>query len=139
MIAEPNNNGANGHGNGGLGGNIRKAGTRDTRLLERAVRERWKIPDDKREAIVNRQVEIAVNSPKDREATSAAKCLATMEAQNIAVAMKALDKVVPDQHQHNHAIQQIQARLDEFRAIDDPDDRPDLGRALPGPNGNGRH
>jgi hypothetical protein len=49
-------------------------GIRTTRLLERAVRERWPIPEHLRQAIIDRQVEIATDPKYDaREATSAAK------------------------------------------------------------------
>jgi hypothetical protein len=58
---------------------------RDTRLIEKALRKRWPIPETYREAIIKRQVAIAID-PKaaNRESTSAAKCLVAMEAQNMA-------------------------------------------------------
>lgn len=143
MIAEPNGNGnghaKNGHANGGLGGNLREVGPRDTRMIARAIRERWPIPDERRAALIERQMRTAEHSESDRDATRAFQSLLQAEAQNIAVALKAIDKVLPDQHSHTHAIEQIQARLDEFRAFDDPDDGPNLGGSLPGQNGNGRH
>ncbi|MGL4512085.1 MAG: hypothetical protein ACRCT8_03270 [Lacipirellulaceae bacterium] len=78
---------------GGLGGQLREAGSRDTRLIERALRERWPIPDELKAAVVERQLRIATD-PKSssREATSAARCLAGMEGQNAAAAFKAFDK-----------------------------------------------
>ena len=90
---------------GGSGGgaihpeSISPEGIRDTRLIERALREQWPIDDRFREAIVDRQVRIAISLESgDREATSAARCLVTMQSQNNESAFKALDKVVPDQH-----------------------------------------
>ena len=70
---------------GGLGGtSIQTEGIRDTRLIERALRERWPIPYEKRGAIVERQVEIATNGEcSPRESTSAARCLVMMDGQNI--------------------------------------------------------
>lgn len=59
-------------------------GIRQTRLLERAVRERWPIDELLRDAIIKRQVSIAID-PKSspREATSAARCLVQMDALNL--------------------------------------------------------
>lgn len=91
----------NGTDSGGLGGNLRRQGTRDTRILERAIREQWPVPDDIRAAIVERQAAIATSGEvSPREATSAARCLVSMTQQNQAGAMKALDKVAPDKHEH---------------------------------------
>ena len=57
---------------------------RDTRLIARAVREEWPIPDAFRKPVVMRQVAIATNpNTKNSEATAAARCLANMNAQNI--------------------------------------------------------
>src|ERR1700733_12942468 len=57
---------------------------RDTRLIARAVREEWPIPDAFRKPVVMRQVAIATNpNTKNSEATAAAPCLANMNTQNI--------------------------------------------------------
>ncbi len=114
---------------GDIGG-LRAKGLNDTRLLERALRERWPIPDQYREPIINRQVRIAMDpNSSPREATSAARCLVSMEQQNADIALKMLDKLVPDQHEHGE--QQINIYL------------PSNGRETPLPsingNGNGRH
>ncbi len=99
---------------GGLGGSVR--GIRDTRLIERALRERWAIPDELRGAIVARQVEIATDpGASPREATSAARCLVSMEAQNQADQHKVIDKIAPDQHAVHHTHEEIQAALSEAR------------------------
>ncbi len=56
----------------------------DTRLIARAVREEWPIPMELRQPVVMRQVAIAIDPKSKRsEATAAARCLASMHAQNI--------------------------------------------------------
>ena len=51
-------------------------GIRTTRLLERAVRSRWPIPEKYKEAIIKRQVAIAVDAKsKPREASAAARTI----------------------------------------------------------------
>ena len=56
---------------------------RDTRLLERAVRERWPIDHSYLEAVAKRQVKIAVDpESSNRESTSAARCIVSMVGQN---------------------------------------------------------
>ena len=58
---------------------------RDTRLIEKAIRKRWPIPEEMKAAIIARQIAIATSEEaENREATSAAKCLVAMEAQNVA-------------------------------------------------------
>lgn len=106
---------------GGLGGDVlRPAGIRDTRLIERALREQWPIPDEFREPIVKRQVRIAIDPHSSpRESTSAARCLVSMQQQNTEAALKALDKLVPDQHQHTHQIDELRAVIDEARTDSD--------------------
>ena len=54
-----------------------------TRMLERAVREGWPIPAERRKAIVMRQVEAAEGADSNREATSAAACLIEMDKVNL--------------------------------------------------------
>lgn len=100
---------------GGLGGSsLRPRGIRDTRMIERALRECWPIAQKKRRPIVERQVAIATDPESSpREATSAARCLASMSAENAAIALKLLDKVVPDQHEVNHTAEELRAVVDE--------------------------
>ncbi len=83
---------------GGSGGPcVRPAGRADTRLLERALRERWPIPEKYHLPIIERQIRIAIDpAASPREATSAARCIVSMESQNIEVALKSVDKVLPD-------------------------------------------
>jgi hypothetical protein len=75
----------------------RRVSLETTRMIERAVRERWPIPDEARGKVVNRQVRIATSKRSSpREATSAARCLAAMDSQNLAAEHKAIDKLLPD-------------------------------------------
>ena len=73
---------------GGLGGpeSIRDIGTRDTRLIERAIREEWPIPVGYRKGLVDRQARIAADpGSSPREATSAFRALVAANQQNIDV------------------------------------------------------
>lgn len=68
---------------GGLGGPVQPGTARDTRLAERAVRQRWPIPDEKRGAIINRLCDIALDKKtREREAISAAKAIISADRQN---------------------------------------------------------
>ena len=87
------------------GPRFRKRGRADTKLIERALRERWPIPEKYRKHIVDRQVQISVDPAiSAREATSAAKCLAYMEHQNLTTDLKLVDKILADQHQVSHDV-----------------------------------
>lgn len=69
---------------GGEGGFPFGQADSERRLEQRAIRERWPIPDKYREPVVNRIVKIVVDpTSTNREATSAARCLAAMDAQNV--------------------------------------------------------
>ena len=86
---------------GGRGGKLRPEGMRDTRLLDRAIRERWPIPEEYKRPIVERMYKIIANPrTKAREASVAARVLVAMEAQNQSDQMKVIDKSVPDLHAH---------------------------------------
>ena len=54
--------------------------TKAGRLEQRAVRAGWNIPPEAKQAIVQRQIEIATKSKSNREATAAARALASMES-----------------------------------------------------------
>ena len=63
---------------------------RARKMEARAARLGWNIPDIHKQAIVDAQVEIALDkAASPREKTSAAKCLVSMEGQNIAIAATA--------------------------------------------------
>lgn len=81
-------------------------GTRDTRLIERAMRERWPISPEYRKRIVQRLLLIALGrnskgeavSTSNREITSAIRALAQLDQIN----MEAEKEVLPQQHVHLH-------------------------------------
>jgi hypothetical protein len=86
-------------GDYGGGVSAKRVRLEETRMLERALRERWPIPEHYREAIVTRQIRIAIDpGSSSREATSAARCLVSMEGQNLDDQHKAIDKRMPDLH-----------------------------------------
>lgn len=63
----------------------RRAQIRDDRLLQRAIKQRWPIPEQFREAVIARQVLIATGRIEDaspREQTAAFNALLAAEAQN---------------------------------------------------------
>jgi hypothetical protein len=68
---------------GGLGGTCGR-GARDTRLVERALRERWPIPKAIRGPLIDRLAGI-VNDPgaSPREATAAARAILTASKINV--------------------------------------------------------
>ena len=70
---------------GGQGGAFEPTAgqTSDTRLQERAIRERWPIKDEYREAIVKRLVAVVVDPQASRrERTAACRALIAAESQN---------------------------------------------------------
>jgi hypothetical protein len=70
---------------GGLGGNLRPGrGIRDTRLVQRALRERWPIPRAIRKPLIERLNEIVQDvDSSPREVTSAAKAILTASKLNL--------------------------------------------------------
>ena len=68
---------------GGYGGDVEYPTRSMARIERQAVKGRWDIPDKYKDGIVNRQVQIAISpESSNREATSAAKCILSMEGQN---------------------------------------------------------
>ena len=84
-----------------LSENIRDVGTRDTRLIERAVKNRWPIPEKYRDAIIKRQIRIAID-PKSsgREARAAARTIIAADKINLEEEIKSTPAI--HLHQHNH-------------------------------------
>ncbi len=70
---------------GGLGGNLAPGrGIRDTRLVERALRERWPIPGRIRKPLIERLYEIVEDTGSSpREVTSAAKAILSASELNL--------------------------------------------------------
>lgn len=88
---------------GGLGGQEHPPGTiRDTRMVARAITERWPIKPAMRAAVVKRMAGIVTSSKVSaREATAAAKALIAADALNQADEIAAKPQQV--QHAHVHA------------------------------------
>lgn len=96
------------HENGGQGARTGHERA-DAAMVGRAIRERWPIPEEYRAPIVNRIVRIVVDpSSSNREATSAARCLATMDSQNVAA-----PPMVAIQNNVGMTPQQIQDALEQ--------------------------
>jgi hypothetical protein len=55
----------------------------DAKLVARALRNRWPIPEHVRPKIVDRLVTIATDSPDDGDAIKAASVLRTMDSDNL--------------------------------------------------------
>ena len=103
-------------GDYGGGVSAKRVRMEHTRMIERALREQWPIPDEFREPVVKRQVRIAIDPESSpREATSAARCLVSMQQQNQEAILKAIDKLVPDQHEVTHRADELQDALDKVR------------------------
>lgn len=109
---------------GGLGGNVLPlAGpgqTRDVRMVERAIRERWPISDDQRKGIVNKLILIALSRDSSaREAVSACKAVIAADKINVNLSVAAKDqRIVAPVHSHQHLHMNVSADvpLDEARA-----------------------
>ncbi len=80
----------NNNGHGGLGGQVQPAnGARDTRMMERAVREGWDIPPAALKALPAQMIEIAIKRKTDgkpayspRNRIAATRVLVAMHGQN---------------------------------------------------------
>lgn len=83
---------------------ILEKGTRDTRLLERAVKNRWPIPEKFREAIIRRQIRVALD-PKStgREARAATRTIIAADKINLEEEIKS----TPAIHLHQHSQETI--------------------------------
>jgi len=101
---------------GGLGGKTGR-GIRDTRLVERALRERWPIPKALRGPLIDRLAGI-VQDPdtSPREATSAAKAILTASRLNLEVITKAIDA---DKHEDVLRRLKTLEERDEYRGPTD--------------------
>ncbi len=90
---QPETNGQSPGGQGGPLQNLEEGSgqTSDTRLLARALRERWPIPDEYKKTALDRQAKVATD-PKssNREAAIAFRSLLTAEAQNMEVEKREL-------------------------------------------------
>lgn len=92
-----------------------KSNLRDTRLIERAMRQRWPIPEKFREALIARQVKIAtgmIENASPREQTSAFNALLAADAMNREEEMPQRETRI--QHVHMHAIAQAPITVENF-------------------------
>jgi len=77
----------------------------DAKLIRRALRERWPIPDKVRPRIVDRLVTIATDSLDDGDAIKAAGVLRSMDADNLAAVIEANKNQRLDDGKPTQAIQ----------------------------------
>lgn len=96
---------------GVLGENL-TTGTRDTRMLAKAVRQGWEIPDEVFSELPRWMLDIAAKSQSERNRIAAAKVLTTMHKSNQA------DDPAPQTVNHNslHAHVVIGVGTDDERA-----------------------
>jgi hypothetical protein len=93
-------------GSGGSGGGPAPDTARDSRLLERALREHWPIPDTLRKGLVARLAKIIADPDSSkRSVVAAAKTLATLSRGNLAAVETAIRA---EQHED------LNRRLDEL-------------------------
>ena len=70
-----------------LPASLREVGVRDTRLIERAIRQQWPIRQEIRAALIDRQISIATSETvSPGEATSAFRAVLAANQQNLALA-----------------------------------------------------
>lgn len=81
-------------------------GIRQTRLIAKAVRERWPISPEMMKAIIDRQALTAINPlSSSREATSATRCVLAAVAHNLEIVKLEIEndeEAAAQQHVHVH-------------------------------------
>jgi len=87
----------------------------DARLVARALKNRWPIPDHMRPKIVDRLVDIATASPDDSDAIKAASVLRTMDGDNLTAEIEAEKNARIDAGKPTQAVQMYgkRAPIDE--------------------------
>lgn len=88
-------------------------GVRTTRMLERAARQRWPVPEKYKEAIVKRQVQIAID-PKSKPREAAAAARTVLAADRLNQSDEHEDNKEPQQHLHLHQHQPTTVDLDKL-------------------------
>ncbi len=89
-------------------GRFNEMSVRDTRMMERALRERWPIPQELRERIVLNLIAIVANkSLSPRERTSAAKAL--LHADQLNVEQEKMEQL--DEHEYRARLVQLARQL----------------------------
>jgi hypothetical protein len=101
---------------GGSGGEYLRGPTADTRLVEKAIRQRWPIPEDKRPIIAKTLSEIAAN-PKasHRNRAIAARILVSMDALNMEQERR--DQAIPDHLVIHHRLAAEEMTTEELRLL----------------------
>jgi hypothetical protein len=103
---------------GGLGGTTGRA-IRDTRLVERALAERWPIPKSLRGPLIDRLAGIVQDpASSPREATSAAKAILSASKINLDVVSAIIKASVHNPAHRNNDVQAVRDFLS-----DEPDER----------------
>lgn len=77
----------------------------DARMVARALKHRWPIPDHMRPKIVDRLVDIATASPDDSDAIKAASVLRTMDGDNLTAEIEAEKNARLDSGKATQAVQ----------------------------------
>lgn len=94
-----------GNAQGGLGGESTR-GIRDTRMIEKAIRERWPIPEGKRPAIAQMLCDVAESKDaSDRGKIAAAKAL--IEIDKLNMEQERRDLAIPEYHSHAVSVVEI--------------------------------
>jgi hypothetical protein len=77
----------------------------DAKLVARALRNRWPIPEHMRPKIVDRLVGIATDSPDDGDAIKAASVLRTMDGDNMTMELEEAKNARLDEGKATQAVQ----------------------------------
>ncbi len=87
----------------------------DARMVARALKHRWPIPEHMRPKIVDRLVDIATASPDDSDAIKAASVLRTMDGDNLTAEIEAEKNARIDAGKPTQAVQMYgkRAPIDE--------------------------
>jgi transcriptional regulator of acetoin/glycerol metabolism len=71
-------------------------GIKDTRMMEKALKQRWPMTEEKRAIVINALLDVIQTSDKPREITAAARALMSAEAQNQTDEHKLIDAISND-------------------------------------------
>lgn len=77
----------------------------DAKMVARALKNRWPIPEHMRPKIVDRLVGIATDSPDDGDAIKAAGVLRTMDADNMTMELEEAKNARLDEGKPTQAVQ----------------------------------
>lgn len=112
--------------NGGYGGATNseyptRHPSQDARIERMAIKKRWNIPDKYKDALVNGQVQIAINpDSSNREKTSAFRALLAAEAQNQADEV-ASEKAPEDMPEGVTVEEQLQILMSRVPYVESPE------------------